>query len=152
LFVRKDIFKAKISAKGLIFSLISAVCFGLVMLVDKHNSANYSTGIYIILAFLIPGIITGVSSKLPIKTYIKEVFAIKWLVLLSGILAAVGYYALIESFKYIETSIVSTINSMNTIFVVLIGIVFLKEKTDFWRKIIAVIIVFIGIFILNFMK
>jgi drug/metabolite transporter (DMT)-like permease len=152
LFIRKDIFQAKISTKGLLFSLISAACFGLVMLVDKHNSANYSTGIYIILVFLIPGILTGMASKLSITAYAKEVFNIKWLVLISGILAAVGYYSLIESFKYIETSVVSTINSMNTIFVVLIGVIFLKEKTDLWRKLIAVAIVFIGIFILNFMK
>jgi drug/metabolite transporter (DMT)-like permease len=150
IFLRKDLVTAKINIKGVVFRLLASLFFGLAMLCDKHNLENYSISLYTTLTFIIPGVVVGMLAKVPFKQYVKEIYAVKWLTLLTGFLCAVSYFALLQSFKYIDVSVAATINSLNTIFVVIIGVLFLKEKNDLWRKALAVVIVFSGALILNF--
>ena len=66
-----------------------------------------------------------------------------------GLMGPIGYSALLYAYQIAPKSVVYPLNSLTTIFLVFMGILFLKEKSMIKRKLIAGVIVFIGAALLS---
>jgi drug/metabolite transporter (DMT)-like permease len=148
-FARKSSMK-DISLKGVQFRFLASACFVVAMFCDKHNSANYSTEIYTMFAYLMPGLGAAITSRVKPGEFVKQVKSNLTVLLGMGISSFATYYLMLQSFKYIDTSLSLTITSLNSVLVVIFGIVVFKERQQLARKIIALIIVIAAGVILNF--
>ena len=148
-FARKSAMK-DISLKGVQFRLIATSCFVVAMFCDKYNSANYSTEIYVMFAYLMPGLGAAITSRVKPQDFVKQIKSNLTILLGMGISSFAAYYLMLQSFKHIDASLSLTITSLSSVLVVIFGIIVFKERQQLARKIIALIIVIAAGVILNF--
>ena len=136
--------------KGEIFALLGALLFGLANTNDRFLLQNMDLYPYVTLAFIAPAIfIAGVYPKEIVK--IKGILNTKTLgklLLLCGIYAtsAVTFFIALQSGT--NSSQISAINLSSVILTVLLGILFLGERTNLLKKIVCAIISFAGLLLL----
>lgn len=81
---------------------------------------------------------------------LKEVLARSWYIILTAsVIETFAFFGLNYSFRLGSASLSTAVYLGMTIITVWIGIIFLKEKQNMWRKIISSAIVFLGIIIVK---
>lgn len=140
----------KINAKGLILRVGASVMLGLGILIDAKNSSNFSIPLYGALTYFLPGFISYIFAKSNLAGLKADFKPNKLLFLAMSLMATFGYYFLIKSFTTdLDKTISAPINSSSSMLVVIWGIIFLKETDNMLKKIIAGIVVFLGVLFLS---
>lgn len=135
-------------SKSFFYTLLCAVALGMVGFVDKPASAPVPPTLYSFLVWCLPlGIIAfpGVSRK----DLIKEMRIGGWKVALAAILNVVGYVIYINALSMSDASRVNPITATYSILTVLGGVVLLRERDHYGRKILAGLIACIGVILLK---
>lgn len=135
--------------RGLIFALISAITLGLAYTVDKRASVFYPLAIYSLLIYFLPPIYNLLIPPLSLKILVNEVKAASWKIWALGLVSIGGYYSLIYAFSKADVSKVVPISTTSSILTVIAGTIFLKERSNMLRKIIAVLLAFVGVFLIR---
>lgn len=141
--------KGGIKGRGLIYALITAIFLGLSWTMDKKISVFYPTSLYVLLVTSIPTLYIMTIPPLPIKAVKKEFRRTSWKVILLAFFSSLGYYFLVKSFAFGEASRIILVFSTRSIFTIIAAIIFLKERTDIPKKIIAGAAVTAGILLLK---
>jgi len=139
--------KLKIS-RSFWLAILSALLLGIVLVIDKPASASIQPALYSFLVWCFPVFIVAFPN-VPLKQLKKEFSIGGWKVALTALLNVTGYMFFIQALAMTDASRVVVVDSLTGIFVVLGGIVLLKEHDHFWRKIIAAIIAFVGVYLLR---
>lgn len=137
--------------KGHLYALLGALLFGLAFTNDAYIIERYSSvASYMVLAFLLPGIvvilfspksISSVKYFIEIKTFAK--------LLLCSVFYALSAITIFTAYKNGgQASIISPIQQTSIIFTVILGYSFLKEKDRITNKVIGAIFAFIGVLFL----
>jgi drug/metabolite transporter (DMT)-like permease len=138
-------------SKGSIFALLAALFFGLGIVSDSLIIGNVDPTIYIPLAFFLPALfvwIINFRKTSEIISTLKSNLLPKFIVLsISSAVTATTYLTAYAVGK--NASQLATINQTSTILVVLTGIIFLKERDNILKKIVAAIISFIGVLLVT---
>jgi drug/metabolite transporter (DMT)-like permease len=130
-------------------ALIAATALGLAWTADKGASIGYSASLYALIAWILPTIYNFLSPPISIgkiKTEWKS--GAKGMILLA-FLNVLVYYLQIKTITMVEASKAVPIMSMSTIFVVIFGIIFLKERSNVAAKIVASILVVVGAIVMK---
>lgn len=135
--------------KGLNYTIIMCVSLGLAWTVDKVASSYYPLAIYAFITYLIPNIFVIFFPTLSFQSLRKEFKHANWKVVLLATVNVCLYYSLIKAFQYGEASKIMLVYSISGIFIILIGVVFLKERENLLKKLLAGAIVFIGVLLLK---
>ena len=130
--------------------LLVCVMFAASNIIDGHNGKNFPLSFYIFIGYFGGGLIAYLASRVSISKLKDELKGNLKMQLIMGTISAFGYYMFLQAFNYAEKSIVIPITYVNTIITVILGIVILKETKSLWRKILAIIIVFLGSVLVNF--
>ena len=135
-------------AKPFFYAVFCAMLLGIAMIIDKPASANIQPALYSFLMWFCPMIIIAFPhvSK---QQIVKEFRIGGWKVALAAFLNTIGYILYIQAFALADASRVIPVIAINSILVVLGGIIILKERDHLWRKIAAGIIAFIGVVLLR---
>jgi len=144
--------KQKITlTKGKYFIILATILFTLSSFVDKKMSIYFSASLYKGLLFIIEAIILFLFF-LPKKFQaIKNEFELHGkVIIIVGPLLSLAMFFLIKAFQSGgEASKVLPVFSLSLAFSVLAGIIFLKERENIPKKIIAMILVLIGTVLLQ---
>lgn len=133
----------------IILRMLSCLIMGIANLIDGYNFKFFPLSFYILFSYIVGSAIVYYGGKMNLSI-IKEELKSNWLAeTIMGICASVGYFLFLQAFNYAEKSVVFPLAYTNTIIVVLLGIIFLKETDTIKKKIIAVIMVFIGSVLIN---
>lgn len=140
---------SKISLKGIILSIISAIIMATALTFDKFAVQYFSPEMYPFMVYFLPSMIL-----LPFcfnKTKeIKSIFQNNFKATFgTAFLGAIYYYLLLKAYTYLDASIVIPITELSALIAVLGGIIFLKERKDIGRKLIAVVIAILGGFLIS---
>ncbi len=135
--------------RGFVLALIAATCFGLASTIDKRASTAYSLSTYSFITFFVPAIYNMFFPPLSLSIVVYEFKRASWKILLLAALSTLAYYCTLKALRGAEASLVIPIVNSSTIFVVLAGMIFLKERSHIDKKIIAGLCVVIGIFLLS---
>ncbi|MEK7595030.1 MAG: DMT family transporter [Patescibacteria group bacterium] len=135
--------------KGIKYALIVILSLGVAWSFDKRLSSFYPLAFYAFLTYAIPNVFLYLFPRLAVKGLLKEVKISNWKIILLAFVNVSAYYFLIKAFSYGEASRVVLITSTSTILTVVIGIVFLKERSNVVRKVIAALLVTIGALLLK---
>ena len=135
--------------KGVLLTLLSSFTMSIALIVDKYATKFFNPGMYSFLVYFLPAIILlpfVIRRKYEIKSIFKHRVGATIMTVLLG---SVYYYSMLKAFKLEEASVVVPIIELNTIIAVLGGIKFLKERNEIIKKIIASVIVFIGVLLVS---
>jgi drug/metabolite transporter (DMT)-like permease len=137
--------------EGEMLTLAAAAFFGIEFINDTYLVGHIDLLFYLPLIFLFPALFIGALNykKLP---NIRKVISIKDFLKLSflGLLFAVSATATLTAYtKGHNAAQIAILNQTSTILIVLLGIVFLKERSHMKLKIVGAIISLIGVFLVR---
>lgn len=139
--------------KGALFALLSAFFFGITMVNDGYiiNQAKPDINSYTAIAFLFPGIallLLNLKSLPKIKHFTKpKKFTNMLFLSIAHSISAITFYF---AYKYGGTaSQLSPISQSSIIVTTILAVLFLKERQNLIEKIIAAILVSIGVILLK---
>lgn len=136
--------------KGLWYAIVAFVALGLAWTNDKQASVGYSLSLYALLIWWIPIIYNLFIPPIPLKTLKKELVIAGWKpVALLAFINVFDYYALIKALSLGEAGRVISVVSASTITVVTFGVLFLGERKDMAKKLIATLLVVSGVVLLT---
>jgi drug/metabolite transporter (DMT)-like permease len=130
--------------KGVLLVLASSLTISVALLIDKYATNFFNLGMYSFLVYSIPVVLLipfVANKKAEIKSVIRNRFPAT---LATVLLGTTYYYLMLRAFRLAEASIVVPIVQSSTIIAVLGGIIFLKERTDIPKKVLAALIVIAG--------
>lgn len=135
--------------KGAIYANIAAAIIALNVVLLKE-STPYASPSVLMVAMSLPSVfLFPLFMKEPLKrltTFSKEKFRLKFLTVVIQFFSA---YFLVLALQKGEVSMVNSIYQGMMIFAVLAGIIFLKERTNIFKKVSGAILALIGILILK---
>jgi len=128
-----------------IVKLIAMLCFTAAMTLDVHNSGYFNLGFYMFMSFFAPAVILFVIGQAkPNKVWqeLKEgnTLAIIFCALCNG----VGAVAILMAYQF-EFFLAASISSVTVILNVFFAYVFLKERSNLARKLIAAAVILGGL-------
>jgi drug/metabolite transporter (DMT)-like permease len=135
--------------KAFFITLACAIFLGLAWTIDrKIMSSGFSPQFYSLLIWILPLIFIYLP-YIPKKDLRLEVSSGSWKIPLLAFFNVFGFFFQLKALSLADASRVIPLVSVSTILTVLGGIIILKEKSNLKNKIIAGIIVFIGILLLG---
>ncbi len=147
IFYQRESWKNK---KYIIVGTIANIAMGIALFLDVSTSSNFNLSIYISLTLLIPAIINSLIEKVKISDLINEYNTNKNnLVLLTGILWSVMMFSKLLSYQYREVTKIAPLCSLSVMLNVFFSYIFLKERTNLLRKVVASILILIGIILIK---
>ena len=137
-------------SKGFIFSILAALSFGFGFTNDAFIINNFDVPSYLTIAFIIPSL--GVWAVYPKSTVkMKPLFEKRTLYKLLSltVIYAISAITIFLAYQVGKNSAqIAPLNQTSTIFTVILSIIFLKERSDLWKKLFAVVISFIGVILI----
>ncbi len=143
----KDLLKF---GKGEVYALIAALAFGVATVSDKYIIEWFDFVPYLMLDFLLPALLL-IMIKPRVVAEFKGLFSKKIFVpilIFSSLytLAAITFFGAMSSSD--NTSLVSSVGQVSTISTVVLGIIFLKERKELAKKVIAGVVSVFGLILL----
>lgn len=136
--------------RGFVYILVATLAIGLVRPVDKTASAFFSPAFYTVIVYAGPAFLMLFFPKLiKIKELVTEINLGRYLIPLLGLINVLEYYFMIKAFSLADASLVVPIVSLSTVLTVMAGIIFLGERDNIAKKIIAGILAFIGLLLIK---
>ena len=144
--------KYKMKINKYAWSVVGAsLFFALAMIIDVGISSKFNLAFYMALIYFIPAGLIFFSRKKKVSDLKKELFytknSFKYL-MLASISSAAGMMFYLIALRQGQVSIVAPLSSVTVLLNVFAGYIFLKEKDDLTKRIIAAVLVIVGIFLL----
>jgi drug/metabolite transporter (DMT)-like permease len=139
----------QVKRKGILFTIISVFLMAIALLIDKYNMQFFNTNTYAFLTFILPAAVLlpiALRNKSKITSILRN--KIKPTIAAAG-LCAFYYYLVLYSLKRFDASTIAPILELSTVMAVIWGILFLKERQNILKKLIATAIVFVGALIIS---
>ncbi|MBI4066634.1 DMT family transporter [Candidatus Gottesmanbacteria bacterium] len=136
------------NGRALGVAVFCAVALGLAWMLDKPASAGLSSSFYSALMWAVP-LPTIAIPALTLRQLQTEVRIGGWKIALAAFLNVSGFVLYLKALSLAEASRVIPVTSSSATLVVLAGIFLLNEKTFMIRKLIAGVLMFIGILLLK---
>jgi len=146
-FYKKENFKFN---KYLLYGVIANAFLALALFLDVNNSKQFNLSFYVLLTFLMPLILILLFEGIKINDIVKEYkISNKYILILTGITWSLMMITKLKSYELGSVSVVAPITSLTVIFNVIVSYFFLKEKSNILKKIIAGILIIIGIVLIK---
>ncbi len=146
-FYKKGVLKID---KYVLYGVIANVCMTIAMVIDINLSEYFNLAMYVLFIVLIPSIIIMLVEKVKISDIVLEYkLQNKLSLFITGICFSLMTIVKIQSYKYGTAIKVAPLSSLSVIFSIILGYILLNEKDNIFRKIIASILILIGVFLIN---
>lgn len=136
--------------KYVILGIISNLCFSIALFLDVNNSDYFNLPMYVATTLGVPIILIFIFEKIKFKD-IKEEYRngnkkALWITAISWSLSIV---AQLRAYQLGEVSLIAPLCALSVILNVIVGYFFLKEKENLPKKIIAAILIILGIVLIK---
>lgn len=133
--------------RGMLFSLVAAVVFGLAFVNDAFIIRNFDVPSYLFIAFIMPAFVIWVlnpGSTLRMRSLLRKNTMKK--LGLFGILYAVSTVTIFLAYQVGRNAAqIAPLNQTSTVLTVLLAIIILKEKENLLKKLIGAVLSLIGV-------
>ena len=139
-----------ISLKGIKYAIGLSVLMGIAWTVDKLVSPYFGVFAFSAIAFFSPALINGVTPLVKKKEITQELTHtnLKQIIIMAAF-NLLGYFCFIQALILGEASKVTPIATATTPLVMILGIIFLKEKGHLGKKIFSCLLIILGIWLLR---
>lgn len=139
----------KIELKGIGYAIVMSVSLGLAWFVDKIAASYYPLAFYAFLSYFFSSFFVLVFPIIPMREIRREIVSGGWKICLLAFFNVIGYYSLIKAFTLGEVSRVVFVSSSSSVLTILLAIIFLKERDNVIGKVVAGVLVFVGVLMLK---
>ena len=123
---------------------------GMALFLDVSTSGNFNLAMYVSLTLLIPAMINSLIERVRFNLLIIEYKTNKkYLVLLTGVLWSVMMLSKLLSYQFGEVTKIAPLCSLSVMLNVIFSYIFLNERGNLLRKVIASIFIIIGVFLIK---
>jgi len=130
--------------KGVLLTSVTAFFLSITYIVDKYATKFFNPEVYAFLVYFVPTLFLmpfALMNKKDISSLLKH----KRKVISSSFLGALYYYLLLNAFRLLDASIVIPTLELSSVISVIGGIIFLRERTRILQKLLATLLVIIGV-------
>lgn len=132
--------------KGALYALLAAVFLGIAFANDAYIVRNMDVPSYEVFAFILPALLIMAmypKSVGKMKSLFRPMILLK--LFLFCTLYAVAVITIFFAYQVgHNVAELSALNQLSTILTVLLAIIFLKETSDFWKKVLGSFLAFVG--------
>jgi drug/metabolite transporter (DMT)-like permease len=133
------------------FIIGSSLFFAMAMTIDVGVSGQFNLAFYLLAIYFLPALFIFIGGRRKMAD-IKKGFLrnqnSKMFTIIAGVASAVGMLFYLLALRQGQVSVVAPLSSITVLLNVLAGHIFLKERDDLIKRIIAAILVIIGVFLL----
>lgn len=146
-FIKKGSFKFD---KYLILGIIANLCYAIAQFIDVNNSEEFNLPFYVAMTLIIPALLIFIFERIKIKEVVSEFKnGNKKVMLATSLCWGIMITAGLRAYQLENVSIVAPLLSLTVILNVIVGYFFLKEKDNMLKKIIAALMIIIGIVLIK---
>ncbi len=146
-FYKKGAFKAN---KYLLLGLLASICITIALFIDVNYSNKFNLPLYVSFTTLLPALLIFIFDKIKLKDLVEEYKNCnKKLLFTVGITWAIMMILSLYAYQLGQVSLVAPLCSLTVILNVIVGYLFLKERTRMPQKIIAAILIVISVILIK---
>ncbi|MBE6138995.1 MAG: hypothetical protein E7174_00620 [Firmicutes bacterium] len=146
-FYKKENFKFN---KYLIQGILANISLAIALFIDVNYSKEFNLAFYVLLTFLIPLILIFIFEKIKIKEIVNEYKkANKIILFLTSISWTLMMISKLKSYELGNVIVVAPLTSLTVILNIVVSYFLLKEKSNLIRKIIASILIIVGVILIK---
>lgn len=136
--------------KYVLLGIIANIAFSIAMFIDVNLSSSFNLPIYISLELLIPALLIILFEKIKLKN-IKEEFKIgnKLAIMLTGLSWGILIIFLLLAYQNGKVTVITPICALTVITNVIVSYIFLNERDNLLKKIIAAILIIISVILIK---
>ena len=136
--------------KYIILGIIANICYTIALFLDVNISNNFNLPFYITISLGIPAILIAIIEKIKI-TDIKNEFinGNRKAICVTGITWSLSILVQLRAYQLGEVSVVAALCALSVILNVIFGYFFQNEKENLTKKIIAALLIILGIILIK---
>jgi len=134
----------RLSEKGVKLTLLASLFGAMVILIDKKGMGYFTPETYGFFVYLIPTFILLFFLRNK-KKELKSIISKRWIYMVSvAILSSLYYLFKLKALVLVDASIAFPVIRISSLITVLGGVIFLRERKEILKKIIATVLIMIG--------
>lgn len=136
--------------KYVILGILSNISFSIALFLDVNISDNFNLGFYVASTLIVPAIFIIIAEKIKLSNVKKEfINGNKKAIIITSISWASMIIVQLKAYQIGDVTTVAPLCSLTVIGNVIVGHLFLKEKQNLLKKIIAAILIIISVVLIK---
>lgn len=136
--------------KYVLLGIFSSVISSVALFLDVNNSNNFNFAFYAALTLLVPGLFITAVERIKISSIKNKFKDGNWKVILrTGICCGLTLVAQLRAYQLGEATSVAPLCALTVIANVLVGYLFLKERNNLFKKLIAAFLIILSVFLIK---
>ncbi len=134
----------------LLLGILANLCMGIALFLDVNTSNSFNLAFYVSITLLFPAFLGFTLERIKIKDILTEwKINSKGFILLTSTTWSLMMITKLRSYQLGEVTLIAPLCSLTVILNVLFAFIFLKNKKNILKKIIASIIIIFGVFLIK---
>lgn len=136
--------------KYILLGILANISYTIALFLDVNISDNFNLPFYVAITLMIPAILISIIERIKVSDIKNElVNGNKKAIFITAFSWALSIISSLRAYQLGNVTIVAPLSALTVILNVIFGYLFLKEKNNLLRKIIAAIIVIISIILIK---
>lgn len=136
--------------KYVVLGVIANLCFSVALFICINISVHFNLPLYVAATLLIPALFILMAERIRISSLIKEFeFGNKKAILVTGLLWGFTIVMSLRAYQLGNVTIIAPLSALTVIGNVIVGYIFLKERSNLLKKIIAALLIIISVILIN---
>lgn len=134
----------------LLLGVLANLCMGMALFLDVNTSNSFNLAFYVSLTLLFPAILVFITERIKIEEITREWKTnSKYFILLTGISWSLMMITKLRAYQLGEVTKIAPLCSLTVILNVLFAFIFLKNRNNIIKKLIASILIILGVFMIK---
>jgi len=136
--------------KYIVLGILGNIAFAIAMFLDVSISKSFNLSIYVALTLLVPAILIIIFEKIKISEIKAEfVDGDKKAIITTALSWGITIVTLLKAYQLGDVTVIAPLSAISVTLNVIAGYVFLKERNNLSKKIIAAILIIISVLLIS---
>jgi len=136
--------------KYVVLGIISNIAFSIALFLDVNISDNFNLAFYVAITLLIPALFITIAERIKLSNIKKEFqCGNKKAILITSLCWGTMIIVQLKAYQLGDVTSVAPLCALTVIGNVIVGYVFLKERNNLLKKIIAAVLIIISVFLIK---
>ncbi|MBR0427085.1 MAG: EamA family transporter [Clostridia bacterium] len=133
-----------------LLGIVANISFTIALFLDVNISENFNLPFYIALTIIIPAMLISIFERVKPKDIKNEfINGNKKAIITTGVTWGLSIFLNLRAYQLGNVTIVAPLSTLTVMLNVIVGYLFLKERDDLFKKIIAAIMIIISIILIK---
>lgn len=136
--------------KNILLGIISNLAFTVALFLDVNISDNFNLALFVAATYIIPAILVMIFERIKFSELKNELInGDKKAILITAVTCSIATITQLRAYQLGNVTIVAPLCALTVILNVIVGYLFLKERDNLLRKMIAAILIIISIILIK---